>query len=199
MQLQFDRDMSLLRKAAKENKAEEYSEKELKRLATLLNLDKLFDNFSEKALRGYRDELSGQPLTGREIVRNRDGEVMFISYIPMREASRSQLYEGMIFSEINPAVRNLAKILFELQPSDYARMPYSMAAAWANLSGILTSVKEWARYIDIVVSPGAMISPMMGYHDTDTTNLLMLDALIFATKVDIFTEMDRLYGEFEFA
>lgn len=194
---QFDKDMSLLKKAAREKKSQEFSEKELKRLSTLLDLDKLFSNFSEKELRNYRDELSGQTIYGREIVKNSEGEMMYVSYIPTSDASRSQLYEGMIFSLVNPAVRNLAKILFELQPSDYARMPYCVAAAWAALSSVLTSVKAWAGYIDVVVSPGVMISPMMGCHDT--TNLLVLDALIFGNPVDKFFEMCQSYSEFEFA
>lgn len=195
--MQFKRDMRLLKKAATEKDGLEFSEKELKRLGVLLDLDKLFDNFSEKALRGYKDEYSGQTIYGRKTVKNSKGDIMYVSFIPTDDASRSQIYEGMIFSLINPAVRNLAKILFEFQPSDYARMPFAKAAAWATLSSVLTSVKSWSKYIDIVISPGAMISPMLGYHDT--SNLLMIDSLIFATNLDIYSEMSKLFSEFEFA
>lgn len=195
--MQFISDMQLLRKAAREKNSREYSKNELKRLAILLDLEKLFENFSEKDLRAYRDEYSGQSIFGRKFVKNSEGETMFVSFIPTDKSSRCQLYEGMIFSIINPAVRNLAKILFEFQPSDYAKMSYALAIAWASLSEVLTAVKAWAEYIDIVVSPGAIISPMMGYHDT--SNLMMINNLIFSTKLDLDTEMSKLFGEFEFA
>lgn len=195
--MQAIKDIKLLVKTARAKDPSEFSESDLKRLSILLDLDKLFENFSEKALRSYRDECSGQPIFGRQTVRDKDGEIMYFSSIPTQDATRSQLYEGMIFSTINPAVRNLAKILFDFQPSDYAKMTYSKAVAWATLSTVLTNVKAWAKYIDVVISPGVIISPMMGCNDT--TNLAMLDYLIFSnSNFDLSIDVDRMYGEFEF-
>ena len=184
-------DLQLLKKAAREKNSREYSESELRRLATLLDLERLFENFSEKELRVYKDEYSGQSLYGRKSIKNGDGEMMYVSFIPNEEATRSQLFDSLIFSYINPAVINLGRLLFSLQPSDYASMHYTSAIAWARLSDVLTEVKAWSDYIDTVVSPGAMISPMMGYHDA--SNLLM-----DSRSEDIYLQMSRLCGEFEF-
>lgn len=187
-------DIELLIKASKVKEASDLTSSELNQLAKLLDMDELFNNFPEDSIRKHRDNYSGQHIQG--IQANRvSSEVTSFSFIPYTEATRAQVYEGFIFSIINPAARNLTKILYWLNTSDYARMSIADVAGWGYLSETLTKVKDWSRHLEIVRNPGAVIAPML--NTTDTSNLLALDALIFSKiqspfKLDI---LDRSYYE----
>ena len=186
-------DMELLKKAGIALNASDFKGAELRRLAELLDMDELFNLFPEKFLRGYRDHFSGQPIQGVQVNRVNSGEATSFSFIPFAEATRVQLYDGLIFSIINPAARNLARIMLWLNTSDYARMSISDAAGWGALSNTLTKVKGWSRYLDIVRNPGAVIAPMLT--QADTSNLLALDAMIYSKLPPSLhmDSLDRLY------
>jgi len=188
-----NKDMELLIKAGRALKAADYSGAELLRLSELLNMDELFKTFPEEFLRSYRDARSGQPIQGVQVNRLDDGKATSFSFIPFAEASRMQLYDGFIFAIINPAARNLARIILWLDSSDYKRMSISDVASWGYLFKALTGVKGWSRYLDIVRNPGALVAPIMGH--VDTSNLLALDAMIYSKspaslRMD---NLDRLY------
>ena len=186
-------DLSLLRKATGVRNAEELSFSELETLANLLDVDRLFINYSEEELRLYRDSLSGQPIQGVKVNRDKHGKVLSFSFIPHREATRVQLYEGLIFSFINPAARNLASILACLMPSDYARMSIRDVVAWGYLADSLMKVKDWSRHFDIVRNPGEILYPM---RINDTSNLLALDTVFFSNLSMINDKsLDRLIFE----
>ena len=184
----------LLLKAARAQNAEDFTATELRELAVLLDVDCLFDNFSEQELRVYRDELSGQPLQGMKSNRDADNSVSSFSFIPGDKATRSQLYEGLIFSFINPAARNLCHILFWLQPSDFAKMKIGEVAGWGSLADVLTRVKDWSSHLEVVNNPGAIIFPFSG---TDTTDLLVLDQLFYNHKKSGLS-LDERVGEILF-
>lgn len=169
-------DFELLKKAAVMSEASELSTDELNRLAELLDMDKMFTNFPEELLHSYRDRYSGQLMQGMRTNRNKKGKVTSYSFIPHAEASRLELYEGLIFFFINPAVRNLATLMVWFCPSDYARMSIRDAAGWSYLSDSLSKVKEWSKFFDVVRDPGELIKPIL---KTDTSNLVTLDNLIF--------------------
>jgi hypothetical protein len=193
--MQIQDKIDLLIKAAREKNPLEFSGTELFELSNLLDIDRMTIVFTEDELRSYRDKLSGQPLYGRKARRNEDGEVMYVSFIPNCLATRRQLYEGLIFSLINPAAKNLVGLLLKMEPSDYASMVSNQAMAWGRLADTLKEVKSWSEHIDMVVNPGEIVSPLMGY--ASTTNLLVLDSLVFAKTKDIFAEAD-FYRELDF-
>lgn len=186
-------DMELLVRAGKTLKASDFSGAELRRLAELLDMDELFKIYPEEFLRSYRDAYSGQPIQGMQVNRTEGGIATSFSFIPFTEATRTQLYDGLIFSIINPAARNLTRIMLWLNTSDYAKMSISDAAGWGNLSKTLIQLKDWSRYLDIVINPGTVIQPLLS--QVDTSNLLALDAMIYSKspaslRMD---NLDRLY------
>ena len=176
-QMSIREKIELLEKVSRIKCSTDIKSSELETLVDLLNLDELFENFPEADLRSYRNALSGQPITGMTINRNNVGEVMSFSFVPHAYATRAQLYEGLIFSIINPAARNLTQVLKWLDLSDYARMGISTAASWGSLADTIVKVKDWAKYLDIVRNPGEVFAPP--FSGQATSNLLALDALIF--------------------
>lgn len=191
--MKFADNISLLNKASMIKTADELSASEIEGLATLLDVDNMFTTYSEKELRSYRNPLSGQPIQGMTVNRDKHGKVLSFSFIPHKEATRVQLYEGLIFSFINPAARTLASILAWLKPSDYAKMSIRDIAAWGYVADSLVKVKDWSRHIDIVRNPGEILYPM---HINDTSNLLALDAVFFSNLSMINDKsLDRLVFE----
>lgn len=179
--MQIEKKISLLSKAAIMQKVEELSASELDLLAQIMDLDSIFENFPEEDLRKYRDKLSGQPIQGRHANRDENGKVVSCSFVPFNEASRAQLYEGLIFFYVNPAARNLTQKLFHMEVSDFAMMSISSAAAWSNLADTLTNVKGWSKYLDVVINPGEVLVPFLGF--ANTSNLLVLDNLIYNSSI----------------
>ena len=194
-QIVFEDKMELLLKAGRVNDAAELTGEELLQLSKLLNMDNLFLNFPERMIRKYRDAYSGQYIQGMQINRAASGEVCSFSFIPAGQATRAQIYEGFIFSIINPAARNLTQILFWLNTSDYARMSISSAAGWGYLSKTLMKVKDWSRHLEIVTNPGPIIAPMLGH--SDTTDLSVLNSLIYSQIQPplMMSNLDRNYYE----
>lgn len=192
----FNEDMELLIKASKTTKPGDFIGSELMRLSRLLDMDALFDNFPEIFLREYRDSYSGQHIQGMQVNRSASSEITSFTFIPHHEATRAQVYEGFIFSIINPAARNMTRILYWLNASDYARMSIADAAGWGYLSNALAEIGKWSRYLEIVCHPGAVIAPMPNV--ADTSNLLALDSLIFSRVAESpfrLENLDRAYYE----
>lgn len=183
--------MNLLVKAAHVTEAADLNDQEMMQIATLLDMDSLFKNFSEEDIRNYRDQFSGQPLQGMKTNKDSLGNVTSFSFIPPEEATRMQMYEGLIFSLINPAARNMCRILYWLQPSDFVKMPIGSAAAWGVLVKVLTSVKEWSAHLEIVNNPGAIIMPF----GVSSSNLLVLDSIFFNStpKYEPITHIDSFF------
>lgn len=191
MHLNFEDKIKLLTKAALTNSSTEFTSDEVCALAKLLDVDQLFTNFPEKELRSFRQELSGQPILGMKINRDLKGNVISFSFIPHNESKRVELYDGLIFSFINPAAKSLASILAWMTPSKYSKMrSISEIAAWGYIAKSLLKVREWSRYLDVVRNPGEILYPMTM---ADTSNLLQLDALFFS-KSSILMEdsLDKL-------
>lgn len=188
--MKFADSISLLNKASMIKAADELSASEIEGLAALLDVDDMFTTYSENELRSYRDPLSGQPIQGMEVNRDKHGKVLSFSFIPHKDATRVQLYEGLIFSFINPTARNLASILAWLKPSDYAKMSIRDIAAWGYVADSLLKVRDWSRHIDVVRNPGEIFYPMLV---KDTSNLLALDAIFFSNLDTINDKsLDRL-------
>ncbi|MBR3263806.1 hypothetical protein IKF94_01035 [Candidatus Saccharibacteria bacterium] len=187
--------IALLRKAAVAKTVKEFSYSQIRLLTVVLNLDKMFDNFPEEILRNYRDDYSGQPIQGRQAKRDEDGNILSCSFIPSEDATRAQLYEGFIFFIVNPAASNLAKMLFWLNVSDYAKMQIRVVAAWTDVFDALYELKKWSSYLDAVINPGELISPMLGL--VNTTNLVRLDQVFFNSKLDLSERcLDDHYHDF---
>lgn len=189
--MKFEEKIKLLSKAASINSSDELLGTEVQTLAKLLDVDQLFKNFPEKELRNFRQELSGQPISGMRVNRDSKGNVVSFSFIPHNESRRVELYDGLIFSFINPAARSLASIMAWMSPSSYSRMKsIAEIAAWGYIADSLVKVREWSHHLDIVRNPGEILYPMVV---TDTTDLLQLDILVFS-KSSVLMEncLDRL-------
>ena len=156
--------IELLRKAASVVNPTDLNSDELDELAKLLKIDDLLSNFTEAGIRSFKNDLSGQPLFG-VATHKVDGTVISYSFIPPENASRGEMYDGLLYFIISPAARNLARRMFSFSVSDFATMRISEISAWGSLADTLSSVRDWSKYLDLVMSPGEILRPISVEYD----------------------------------